>query len=250
MQKSFAYPRQRSNVQCNRVVILWPPIAATFITIPTDFERMNVLVAGSHGQVGRHATRILAESDHAVRGMVRSESQAPDITDLGAEAVVADLTGDVSHAVEGIDAIIFAAGSGGEDVWGVDRDGAINLIDEAEAEGIERFVMLSSIGADRPEDGPEELQEYLRAKAEADEYLRESDLTYTIVRPGPLTNEDGTGRIRIDTDLDGDDAEIPREDVSRTLVAALGVESTYGKTFELTAGDEPIEEALQEPLDG
>jgi len=210
---------------------------------------MNVLVAGSHGQVGRHVTRILAESDHGVRGMVRAESQASDIEDLGAEPVVADLTGDVSHAVEGIDAIVFAAGSGGEDVWGVDRDGAINLVDEAEAEGIERFVMLSSINADRPENGPEELREYLRAKAEADEYLRESDLTYTIVRPGPLTNDDGTGRIRTGADLDGDDVEIPREDVSRTLVAALGAESTYGETFELAAGDQPIEEALQEPLD-
>ncbi|AGB14713.1 NmrA-like family protein [Halovivax ruber XH-70] len=211
---------------------------------------MNVLIAGSHGQVGRHATRILAESDHGARGMVRAESQSPDITDLGAEPVVADLTGDVSHAVEGIDAIIFAAGSGGEDVWGVDRDGAITLIEAAEAEGIERFVMLSSINADRPENSPEALREYLRAKAEADEDLRESDLTHTIVRPGPLTNEDGTGRIRTGTDLERDDVEIPREDVARTLVAALGAESTYGETFELAAGDESIEEALQAPLDG
>ncbi|WP_050033200.1 SDR family oxidoreductase [Halorubrum halophilum] len=211
---------------------------------------MNVLVAGSHGQVGRHATRVLAESDHGVRGMVRAESQAPDIEDVGAEPVVADLTGDLSHAVEGIDAIVFAAGSGGEDVWGVDRDGAINLVDEAEAEGVERFVMLSSIGADRPDDGPKALREYLRAKAEADEYLRESDLTYTIVRPGPLTNEGGTGRIRTGADIDAEDAEIPREDVARTLVAALEAESTYGETFELAAGDEPIEEALREPLEG
>ncbi|KKF39833.1 NAD-dependent dehydratase [Halorubrum saccharovorum] len=211
---------------------------------------MNVLVAGSHGQVGRHATRILAESDHGVRGMVRAESQAPDIEDVGAEPVVADLTGDLSHAVEGIDAIVFAAGSGGEDVWGVDRDGAIALVDEAAAEGVERFVMLSSIGADRPDDAPKALREYLRAKAEADEYLRESDLTYTIVRPGPLTNEGGTGRIRTGADIDAEDAEIPREDVARTLVAALEAESTYGETFELAAGDEPIEEALREPLEG
>ncbi|WP_144926597.1 SDR family oxidoreductase [Halorubrum salsamenti] len=209
---------------------------------------MNVLVAGSHGQVGQHATRILAESDHDVRGMIRAESQAQDIEDLGAEPVVADLTADVSHAVEGIDAVIFAAGSGGEDVWGVDRDGAINLIDEAVAEGIDRFVMLSSINADRPENSPEALREYLRAKAEADEYLRESDLTDTIIRPGPLTNEGGTERIRTGTDLDRGDVEIPREDVARTLVATLGIESTHGETFELAAGEEPIEEALQEPI--
>jgi uncharacterized protein YbjT (DUF2867 family) len=211
---------------------------------------MNVLVAGSHGQVGQHATRILAESDHEVRGLIRAESQAADIRDLGAEPVVADLTGDVSQAVEGIDAIIFAAGSGGEDVWGVDRDGAINLVDAAEAEGIERFVMLSSINADQPENSPEALREYLRAKAEADDHLRESDLTYTIVRPGPLTDESGTGRIRTGADLDRDDVEISREDVARTLVAALEAERTYGETFELAAGDDPIEEALRDPLDG
>ncbi|EMA59647.1 SDR family oxidoreductase [Halorubrum lipolyticum] len=210
---------------------------------------MNVLVAGSHGQVGQHATRILAESDYDVRGMVRAESQASDITDLGAKPIVADLTADLSHAVTGIDAIIFAAGSGGNDVWDVDRDGAINLIDEAEAEGVDRFVMLSSINADQPENSPEALREYLRAKAEADEYLRESSLTYTIVRPGPLTNESGTGRIKTGADLDRDDVEIPREDVARTLIAALSSESTYNKTFELAAGNEPIEEALQEPLD-
>ncbi len=211
---------------------------------------MNVLVAGSHGQVGQHATRILAESEREVRGMVRAESQTSDVEELGAEPVVADLTEDVSHAVEGVDEIIFAAGSGGEDVWGVDRDGAINIVDEAESQGVDRFVMLSSINADRPENSPEALREYLRAKAEADDHLRESDLTYTIVRPGPLTNEDGTGRIKTGSDLDRGEIEIPREDVARTLVAAVGAEGTYGETFELAAGDEAIEEALRAPLDG
>ena len=209
---------------------------------------MNVLVAGSHGQVGQHVTRLLAESDHSVQGMVRVESQAPDIRDLGAEPVVADLAGDVSHAVEEIDAIIFAAGSGGEDVWGVDRDGAINLIDEAVSAGVERFVMLSSINADQPENSPEALREYLRAKGEADEYLQQSNLTYTIVRPGPLTNESGTERIKTGTDLDRDAIEVPREDVARTLIATLGAESTYDETFELAAGEVSIGEALETPL--
>ncbi|WP_049908694.1 MULTISPECIES: SDR family oxidoreductase [Halorubrum] len=209
---------------------------------------MNVLVTGAHGQVGQHMTRFLAESDHSVRGMVRVETQAPDVRELGAEPVVADLTGDVSHAVEGVDAIIFAAGSGGEDVWGVDRDGAVSLVDEAASAEVDRFVMLSSINADRPEDSPEALREYLRAKGEADEYLQQSDLTYTIVRPGPLTDEGGTGRIRTGVDLGRDAIEIPREDVARTLIATLEAESTYGKTFELAAGQQSIEEALETPL--
>lgn len=210
---------------------------------------MYVLVAGSHGQVGQHVTRILAESDHDVGGMVRNESQTEDIDALGAEPVVADLTEDVAHAVEGADAVVFAAGSGGEDVWGVDRDGANNLVDAAETAGATRFVMLSSINADRPESSPEALREYLRAKAEADDYLRESDLTDTVVRPGPLTNEEGTGRVEIGAEIDRDSAEIPREDVARTLVAALTAEPTYGKTFELGSGGDPIAEAVQNPLD-
>lgn len=208
---------------------------------------MRVLVAGSHGQVGQHITRILARSDHDVRGMVRDDAQVTDIEALGAEAVVADLTADVGHAVDGCDAVIFAAGSGGEDVQGVDRDGAINLIESAEAQNVDRFVMLSSINADAPEQGPDALREYLRAKAAADERLRDGDLTYTIVRPGALTDDAGTGLIETGADL-GSDGSIPREDVARTLVAALPRESTYERSFDLFAGDEPIEEALADPL--
>lgn len=210
---------------------------------------MDVLVVGSHGQVGQHVTRLLAEHEHDVRGMVRDRTQRSRIEALGGEPVVADITEDVSHAVEGCDAVIFAAGSGGQDVWGVDRDGAINVIDAAETAGVARFVMLSSMNADRPGDSPEALREYLRAKAEADEYLRESERTYTIVRPGPLTNEEGTGRIRTGATLDRHSVDVPRVDVARTLVAALSMESTYGTTFELASGDEPVQETLRTPLE-
>lgn len=206
---------------------------------------MDVLIAGAHGQVGQHVTERLGRSDHQARGMVRDEAQVEDIDALGAEPVVADVTQDVTHAVQGCDAIIFAAGSGGDDVWGVDRDGAINVIQTAEAHDVDRFVMLSSINADSPEDSPDALHDYLVAKAEADERLRESSLTHTIVRPGPLNNEPGTGRITVGANLERD-GEIPREDVAATLVAALDLESTYGKTFEILSGDEPIETALED----
>lgn len=204
---------------------------------------MNVLIAGAHGQVGQHITTLLGQSDHGARGMVRDEAQVSDIEALGAEAVVADLTQDVTHAVRGCDAVIFAAGSGGDDVEGVDRDGAIRLIEAAEEQYVERFVMLSSINADSPEDSPDALQDYLRAKAEADERLQSSSLTYTIVRPGPLTNEPGTGQIETGNDL-ARDGDISRADVARTLVAALETENTHGQTFEILGGDESIEDAL------
>lgn len=204
---------------------------------------MEVLIAGSHGGVGQRITDQLAASDHGVRAMVRDESQVNEMEGFGVEAVVADLTEDVSHAVEGCDAVIFAAGSSGEDVEGVDRDGAIRIIDEAEKQGADRFVMLSSINADTPEESPEALRPYLEAKLAADEHLQESDLTYTIVRPGALTNEPPNERIEAARRVER--GEIPRADVARTLVAALETENTFGKTFEIVEGDEPIESALE-----
>lgn len=205
----------------------------------------TVLVAGAHGQVGQHVTELLAERDHTARAMVRDPDQTDEMEALGGDPVVADLTEDVADAVEGADAIIFAAGSGGDAVYDVDRDGAINLIDAAEDAGVDRFVMLSSMGADDPESGPDALEDYLTAKAEADEYLRQSGLEYTIVRPGELTNDDGMGTIEVGDDIGLDAGDIPREDVARTLVVALEHDELVGETFELLSGDEPIDEALE-----
>lgn len=204
---------------------------------------MNVLVVGAHGQVGQQVTELLADGEHEVEGMVRDEAQVADIEALGAEAVVADLTDDVSHAVRDNDAVVFAAGSGGENVTGVDRDGAIRTIEAAERLGAERFVMLSSINADTPAESPDALREYLEAKAAADERLRASELQYTVVRPGALTDESATGRVEMARSVDR--GEISRADVARTLVAALDIEETHGETFELVAGETPIEDALR-----
>jgi uncharacterized protein YbjT (DUF2867 family) len=204
---------------------------------------MNVLIAGSHGGVGQHITEQLSESEYTAQAMVREESQVSEMEAFGVEMIVADLTEDVSHAVEGNDAIIFAAGSGGEDVEGVDRDGAIRMIDEAEDQGVPRFVMLSAINADRPEESPDALQPYLEAKLAADEHLHGSDLTSTIVRPGELTNEPTTGRIEAARRVER--GQVTRADVAHTLVTALDTENTYGKTFEMIEGDEPIESALE-----
>ncbi len=206
----------------------------------------TVLIAGAHGQVGQHVTAILGESDHEGRAMVRDDDQVEEMESQGAdETVVSDLTATVSHAVEDCDSIIFAAGSGGDDVYGVDRDGAINLIETAEEAGVDRFVMLSSMGADDPKSGPDSLEDYLTAKAEADEYLRQSGLEYTIIRPGELTNESGVGTIEVGDDIGLDAGDIPREDVARTLVIALEHDALVGETFEILSGDEPIEEALE-----
>lgn len=206
---------------------------------------MDVLVAGAHGQVGIQLTELLAESEHGTYGMVRSRDQIEDIESFGATAVLGDLTEeeDVERAVEHRDAILFAAGSGGKNVTGVDRDGAISMIDAAEDAGVSRFVMLSAMNADVPEDSPDALREYLEAKAAADAHLRESSLTYTIVRPGALTEDAPTGEIRVGDDLDR--GEITRADSAQVLAAALEIEATHGETFEVLGGEEPIENALE-----
>ncbi len=125
----------------------------------------------------------------------------------------------------------------------MDFGGAAKLVEAAEKRGAGRYLMLSSMGAGDPEAGPEAMRPYLRAKARADERLRDSGLDYTIVRPGSLTDEEGTGKIEAAEHL-GRRGEIPREDVARTLALALESPNTSGKTFEVLAGDNPIEEAL------
>ncbi|WP_224269397.1 SDR family oxidoreductase [Haloprofundus salinisoli] len=207
---------------------------------------MRILIAGSHGGVGKRATDLLSGSDHEVRAMVRDEKQVPEMESYGVETVVADLRSDddVERAVRDCDGILFAAGSSGEDVEGVDRDGAIRTIDAAETFGASRYVMLSAMNADEPESSPDALGDYLEAKAAADEYLRESDLEHSVVRPGALTDEEGTGRIAAREKLD-ERGEITRDDVAETLVTAFEADNTVGRTFEILAGDDPIETALE-----
>lgn len=208
---------------------------------------MKVLVAGANGKIGKHLVRMLAEKGHEVRAMIRTEEQAQGMRDLGGTPVVADLEGDVAHTAEGCDAIVFTAGggpgSGAAKKETVDRQGAVKLIEAAQKHGARRYVMVSAMGAADPASGSEGMQPYLFAKARADEALRESGLDYTIIRPGSLTNEPGTGRVTAAPSL-GRRGEIPREDVARAIVATLETESTAGKTFELLSGDEPIKEAL------
>ncbi|QDX39654.1 SDR family oxidoreductase [Salarchaeum sp. JOR-1] len=209
---------------------------------------MRVLVTGAHGQVGRHVVRSLANhSRHEAVGLVRKPEYVDDVASWGGDPVRGDVTDreSLDAALGECDGVVFAAGSSGEDVWGVDRDGAISCVDAAETADAERFVMLSAMNADRPEESPEALREYLRAKAEADDYLRDSTLTYTVVRPGALTDDRGTGRVRVGANLDRGDATIPRADTATTLVEALTVPETHGETFELLSGDTPIEAALR-----
>lgn len=209
---------------------------------------MNVLVVGANGNTGKQIVNLLLEREHDVRAMVRDASQAADMKRIGAQPVVADLEQEVNFAVEGCDAVIFAAGSGAhtgpDKTVSVDKDGAIKLIKACEENGVNRFIMLSSIGTDDPEAGPSKLQHYLQAKAAADEKLQKSNLNYTIIRPGRLTDNEATGKIRAAKKLKDTNGDISRADVATTIVASLNNENSYRKTFEILSGKDPINVAL------
>jgi uncharacterized protein YbjT (DUF2867 family) len=208
---------------------------------------MNILIAGANGKTGMEVVERLLEDDHNVRAMVKERDQVEKFEKLGAEVVLANLEGDVSMTVMGCDAVIFTAGSGSgtseEKTYAVDRDGANKLIEACERLGVSRFIMLSAAGADNPEDGPEEMYPYLKAKHDADEKLIKSNLNYTIFRAKKLTDERETGLIRVEAHIDENGA-ISRADVAETLVKALDNGSTYRKVVDLMHGEEPILEAL------
>ena len=213
---------------------------------------MKVLVAGAHGKTARRLVRMLVEDGHEVRGLVRKEKQMPDVEADGAAPLLVDLeeegVGAVGRAVDGCDAVIFAAGagpgSGAARKETMDYGGAVKLVEAAEQHNARRYLMLSSMGAGDPEGGSEAMRPYLRAKARADERLQESGLDYTIIRPGSLTDEEEAGRIEAEESL-GRRGEISRADVARTFAEALEAKNTYRKTFEILAGNTPISEALE-----
>ncbi|WP_046175613.1 SDR family oxidoreductase [Domibacillus indicus] len=210
---------------------------------------MHVLVIGAAGTTGRLVVRSLAENiQHLVKAMVRRTDQMAEMEKLGARPVLADLEQDFSYAMNDVNAVIFAAGSGSstgpEKTTAVDRDGAVKAIDLAVSHGIERFVMLSSMGADQPDAGPESLRHYLQAKHDADLHLMKSGLSYTIIRPGALTNEPGSGKIEAAARVENRTNSISRADVAEVLVQSLLAEKTESRIFEITGGHVPISEAL------
>ena len=211
---------------------------------------MIVAVAGGHGQIAMHLHPLLRERGDEVRALIRNPDHAEDVRNAGAEPVVFDLEReeDASPAVEGADAIVFAAGagpgSGAERKWTVDYGAAAKLIDAAKKAGVKRYVIVSSIGADDPPaDGGGIFGEYLRAKAKADEELAAAGLDHTIVRPGILTDDEPTGRITAAAKTPR--AEIPRADVAAVIAESLHEPATVQEAFTVISGDTPIEEALR-----
>lgn len=212
---------------------------------------MKVAIAGGHGKVAMHLERLLAQRGDTAVGLIRNPAHADDLREIGAEPLLCDLeassAADVVAAVAGADAVVFAAGagpgSGPERKRSMDLGGAVKLIEAAKANGISRYLIVSSMGADDPPaEGGGTFGEYLRAKAAADRALIASGLEYTVVRPGMLTDEPGSGRVEVGNGLER--GEISRADVAAVLTECLTQSRTIGAQFDLVKGETPIADAL------
>lgn len=215
---------------------------------------MLVAIAGGHGKIARRATRLLVAHGDQVRGLIRNPDHADDLRADGAEPVVCDIehegVAEIARAIAGADAVVFAAGagtgSGPRRKWTIDRDGAIKLLEAARGARVDRYLMISSIGAESPPDGDDTFSVYLRAKAQADEALMASDREWTIVRPGPLTDDPGTGRVRIDPQPFRE--HVPREDVAAVLHAVLHEPRSARRALYIGSGEDEIEAALAKAI--
>jgi nucleoside-diphosphate-sugar epimerase len=212
-----------------------------------------VAIAGGHGKIALGLTRLMSARGEAVVGLIRNAEHADDVRAAGGQPVLCDLEqadgAEIADAVAGASAVVFAAGagpgSGADRKLMVDRDGAIKLLHAAKAADVPRYLIISSVGAENPPDGDDVFDVYLRAKAQADAAVQASDREWVIVRPGRLTDDPGTGRVRIDRDPFR--GEIPRDDVAAVLDALLQ-RTPSRRILYVNGGETAVESALESAL--
>jgi uncharacterized protein YbjT (DUF2867 family) len=211
---------------------------------------MRVVIAGGHGKIALLLTRRLEQSGEEVVSLIRNPEHAADVELAGGNPIVLDLeraeVDEIVGAIDTADAIVFAAGagpgSGNERKETVDYGAAAKLVEAGRQLDVKRFVIVSSMGAHPDHPGDETFDVYRRAKGRADQALIESGLDYVIVRPGMLTDEQGSGRVELGPSVKR--GEIPREDVAEVLFDSLRLPAPANRTFELVAGPTPIPEAV------
>ena len=212
---------------------------------------MKVAVIGANGKIGTHVVEQLQHAKtHPVVAMVRKQAQVDGWKDQGVDARLLDLEGpvsDIEKAFEDIDAVIFTAGSGGatgdDKTLMVDLDGAVKTMEAAHAVAADRFILVSALQAHNREHWNEDLLPYYVAKHYADKELMRSELDWTIVRPGGLTDESSTEKVELAENLGR--GTIAREDVARILIRCLDADNTIGKHFDVLTGDQGVEAAVK-----
>ncbi len=214
----------------------------------------RIAIVGGHGQVALHLHPELVRAGHQPVALVRREEYRDQLEGLGAEVRILDIerqdADGFAEAFAGCDAVVFAAGGGPdgniERKRTVDLGGSLKSIEAARKAGISRFVQVSAIGVDDPlpADTGDVWRAYVEAKRDADAALRDSDLDWTILRPGRLTDEPGTARVALGQDVARGD--IPRADVAATVAAVLDDGTSVGRQWNLVGGDVPIADAVRE----
>jgi uncharacterized protein YbjT (DUF2867 family) len=213
---------------------------------------MRIVIAGGHGQIALRLERLLAARGDEVAGIIRRAEQSDDLRAAGAEPIVLDLESasveELAERLRGADALVFAAGagpgSGAARKETVDRAAAVLCADAAVRAGVRRFLVVSSMGADPDHQGDEVFDAYLRAKGAADAYVRTQDaLDWTILRPGRLTDDPGTGLVRLEAHTGR--GPIPRDDVATVLAELIDTPATAGLTLELISGSAPVSVAVK-----
>ncbi|MFF0814542.1 SDR family oxidoreductase [Rhodococcus sp. NPDC003318] len=211
----------------------------------------RVVVIGGHGKVALHLERILTARGDEVTALIRNPEHAADVAATGARPQTADIenlsTDEITDVLRGHDAVVWSAGAGGGNparTYAVDRDAAIRSMDAAAAAGVRRYVMVSYLGARTDHGVPQDNSffAYAEAKAAADEYLRTTRLDWTVLGPGTLTLEPGTGRIEVAAKPAA--GSVSREDVAAVAAAALGDPTTIGRTIPFNSGPTPIAHAI------
>ena len=205
---------------------------------------MIVLVAGAHGRLGSRVVALLLDRGHKVRALVRTETQAAAMKDVGADAVVADLRGDVEWTAAGCDAAVFVAGARHRPELGsIDAGGAAKLAEAADRYELGRFVLASVVGADRPERREGGVREFLAAKQHAERRLVRLDLPWTILRFGRLTEDPGNGRIDTAVRM-GVPVTTSRDDAALAIADALARPNLARKVVPVLDGDRHVADAL------
>lgn len=216
----------------------------------------KIAIIGGHGKIAMSLTRQLAGRGDEVLSVFRNPDHKAEVTEAGATPLVFDLeqsdAATLARDLDGVDAVVFAAGggpnSGIERKRTVDRDGSVLSADAASQAGVSRFVQVSAISVDEPlpDDTGEVWAAYVDAKRTADEQLSQTSLDWTILRPGGLTDDTGSGRIQLARKLER--GQIPREDVAATIIGVLDEPASAGKVWELVGGDTPINDAIRSQL--
>lgn len=214
---------------------------------------MRIVIAGGHGQIALRLERLLSAGGHEVAGIIRRPEQGDDLREAGAEPVLLDLESaspeEVAATLQGAGAAVFAAGAGPgsgkarKDT--VDRGAAVLFADAAERAGVRRYIVVSSMGADAQHAGDSEFDVYLRAKGAADDDVRSRrGLAWTILRPGSLTNDAGTGLVQLKASTGR--GMVPRDDVAAVLAELVETSATAGLTLELISGSVPVMVAVKD----